>query len=177
MRRAGVAIHLLLASLAIACTAKDEDVATPPPMSYETAHMRLVTGADTNHLLVELAKSAEQQTMGLMARPHLADSAGMLFPYAKDQPDSSAFWMFRTLIPLDIGFMDSTGVIRSVVRMEPCTATIAQGCQTYPARVPFRAALEVNAGYFAQHKVAVGSRLLLGDTLNVDSKPTNGTRP
>lgn len=49
---------------------------------------------------------------------------------------------------------------------EPCQNTLAQGCPVYPARAPFRGALEVNAGYFAQHDIKVGDRLVLRDTAN-----------
>jgi uncharacterized membrane protein (UPF0127 family) len=48
--------------------------------------------------------------------------------------------------------------------MEPCQTILAQGCPSYPAGAPFRAALEVNAGYFAGHSVRVGDQVLLADT-------------
>jgi uncharacterized membrane protein (UPF0127 family) len=101
--------------------------------------------------------------MGLMERRHLAPSAGMLFVYDSTQPPDAGFWMFRTRIPLDIAFLDSAGVVRSVRTMQPCEARIAQGCPTYNPDVPYRYALEVNAGYFQQHGVGVGSTLLLSD--------------
>ena len=99
-----------------------------------------------------------------MERRSLADSAGMLFLYDTTQPQDAAFWMFRTRIPLDIAYIDSTGVIRNIVAMEPCTAVLMKGCPTYPAGVPFRAALEVNKGYFQRHGVALGDRVALEDT-------------
>src|SRR5689334_17564088 len=68
-------------------------------MSFDTATIRLV-GHDTVRLTVELAESQAQQTMGLMERRTLAPDAGMLFLYSSVQPESSAFWMFRTRIPL-----------------------------------------------------------------------------
>ena len=114
--------------------------------------------------VVELAVKPEQHTMGLMERRQLPDSAGMLFLYEATQPDSSAYWMYRTRIPLDIAYVDSAGTIRSIRHMEPCRTMLAQGCPTYPAGAPFRAALEVNAGYFAQHGVQIGDHVLLADT-------------
>ena len=102
--------------------------------------------------------------MGLMERRQLADSAGMLFIYPSDQPATSGFWMFRTRIPLDIAFVDSTGVIRAVRNMVPCTAELAQGCPTYEPGAAYRAALEVNPGYLQRHKLGVGSTIILADT-------------
>lgn len=133
-------------------------------LPFDSAMVRLVTAKDTLRLLTELANTEDRKTLGLMERYHLADSAGMLFAYDSIQPATAAFWMFRTRIPLDIAFMDSTGRIETVSHMVPCTTTLAQGCATYPAGAPYRAALEVNAGYFARHGVAPGDRVLLGDT-------------
>ena len=135
-------------------------------LPFDTATVRLTRAKDTTRVIAELAESEEQRTMGLMERRALAANAGMLFLYSTTQPDTAAFWMFRTRIPLDIAFFDSAGTIRSIQTMQPCQSTLAQGCPGYPARAPFRGALEVNAGYFAQHDVRVGDHLLLQDTAN-----------
>jgi uncharacterized membrane protein (UPF0127 family) len=133
-------------------------------MAFDTATIRIV-GRDTAQLTVQLAESEAQQTMGLMERRTLAPDAGMLFLYGSTQPDSAAFWMFRTRIPLDIAFIDSTGTIRTVLTMQPCPSDLASGCPSYPPTAPYRAALEVNAGYFARRKFAVGDRVVLADTM------------
>jgi uncharacterized membrane protein (UPF0127 family) len=67
--------------------------------------------------------------------------------------------MYRTRIPLDIAFADSTGRIVAVRRMEPCEAQLIAGCPTYEPGHAYRTALEVNAGFFARHGIGVGSRL------------------
>jgi uncharacterized protein len=100
-----------------------------------------------------------------MERRTLAENAGMLFLYPTVQPESSAFWMFRTRIPLDIAFVDDSGVIRSIRAMEPCTSDLAQACQSYPAGASYRAALEVNRGYFDRKRIRLGDRVVLDDTL------------
>ena len=120
---------------------------------------------DTIPLVVELAKTNEQRTMGLMERTRLADTAGMLFIYNAMQPANAGFWMFRTKIPLDIAFADSAGVIRSIRNMVPCTTGMASQCATYEPGARYQVALEVNAGFFARRKVAVGDRIVLADTV------------
>jgi uncharacterized membrane protein (UPF0127 family) len=160
----GIASLLLLA---IACggepAAKDStDYAHVLP--FDAARIRIATSSDTTALTVELAESQEQQTLGLMERRALGENAGMLFLYSSTQPETSAFWMFRTRIPLDIAFIDSAGVIRTIHTMEPCASPLAQGCPNYPAGAPYRAALETNAGFFERHGIRVGDRVLLGDT-------------
>lgn len=154
----------VLLVLAIAC-GKSEPADDPAPsMSFASAPIRVVAGAETLTVMAELAETQDQRTMGLMERRQLPDSAGMLFIYSSDQPATSGFWMFRTRIPLDIAFVDSTGVIRAVRNMVPCTAELAQGCPTYEPGASYRAALEVNPGYLARHKLGVGSRIILADT-------------
>ena len=130
-------------------------------MAFDTARLRFGRLSDTLQLVLELAVSPEQKSMGLMERRLLAPHAGMLFVYDSIQPGDAGFWMYRTRIPLDIAFLDSAGVIRSVRSMTPCPTTIAQGCPTYTPDVPYRFALEMNAGYFARNGINVGDSLLL----------------
>jgi len=160
-----VRIGVLGAAATIACTSGD-DSAGPDRviLRFDTSLVRLATAHDTLRLVTELAYTPDQHSVGLMERRHLPDSAGMLFTYASTQPDTAAYWMYRTRLPLDIAFIDSSGAIRTIRHMVPCPTTLPEGCPSYPAGAPFRAALEVNAGYFARHGVAVGDHVLLGDT-------------
>jgi uncharacterized membrane protein (UPF0127 family) len=132
-------------------------------LHFDSATVRLATGRDTVPLSLELAVSAEQQRLGLMERRHLAERAGMLFVYDSTQPPDAAFWMYRTRIPLDIAFLDSAGVIRSIRAMVPCPTTMPEGCPTYAPGTPYRYALEVNAGALERWGATLGSRLLIGD--------------
>lgn len=162
-----LALYLVAVSAISSLGCRSGDDASNDPyahlMAFDSATIRLV-GRDTTRIAVELAETTAQQTMGLMERRHLNADAGMLFVYSTVQPDSSAFWMFRTRIPLDIAFIDSVGVIRTITTMQPCPSTLAQGCPSYPAGAPFVAALEANAGYFASRQLRVGDRALLADT-------------
>jgi uncharacterized protein len=163
LRRAAWCLVFLIA----ACRGESEadDTQYRNIIPFDTAEVRLASTTDTTILVVELASSNEQQTLGLMERRTLAENAGMLFLYPTVQPESSAFWMFRTRIPLDIAFVDDSGVIRSIRAMEPCTSDLAQACQSYPAGASYRAALEVNRGYFDRKRIRLGDRVVLDDTL------------
>jgi uncharacterized protein len=151
----------------LACgNGKDPEPEPASLLQFDTAHVRIVSRTDTIPLLVELAKTNEQRTMGLMERTRLADTAGMLFLYDDMQPANAGFWMFRTRIPLDIAFADSSGVIRSIRNMVPCTTATAAQCPTYEPGARYQFALEVNSGFFGRQRVAIGDRLILADTLS-----------
>ena len=164
-----VTIRRLLGALALApllgCPSGQSDAAAEYQnvMKFDTARVRLVSGRDTFNLRVELALTPVQQQMGLMERTALAEHAGMLFVYDSTQAADAGFWMYRTRIPLDIAFFDSSGVFRAVRAMEPCATEVVQGCPTYAPGVPYRTALEMNAGYFAKHDIGIGDSLLLRD--------------
>jgi uncharacterized protein len=169
------ALRLALAGAALACGPDEADEAAEGHeydnvLAFDTARVGIATASDTAWLTVQLALSQAQQTLGLMERRHLPDTAGMLFVYAATQPDSSGFWMFRTRVPLDIAFADSAGVIRAIRPMAPCESPVMEGCPTYAAGVPYRLALEVNGGYFARRGIGLGDQLLL-DSLPAAPRP------
>ncbi|HEY0995027.1 MAG TPA: DUF192 domain-containing protein [Gemmatimonadaceae bacterium] len=153
-----------LATLLACRDAKSAGADTGRAMAFDTAVVRIVsTAGDTTRWRVELAATPQQRTMGLMERQALPADAGMLFTYEEMQPADAGFWMYRTRIPLDIAYADSTGTVRVVLRMEACPTALASGCPTYPPNARYQYALEVNAGALAARGVTVGSRILVDD--------------
>jgi len=132
-------------------------------LDFDTATVRLVTVRDTVALALELAVRPDQHRVGLMERRHLPERASMLFVYDATQPPEAGFWMYRTRLPLDIAFLDSLGVIRSIRSMLPCPATLPAGCPTYTPDTPYRYALEVNAGALERWGAVAGTRLLVDE--------------
>ena len=166
LRRPHMALLVCVALLALpGCreSPQSQDAADEHILDFDSATVRLVADGDTLPLTLELAVSTDQHSVGLMERRHLAERAGMLFIYDTTQPPDAGFWMYRTRIPLDIAFLDSAGIIRSVRAMVPCPTTLPQGCPTYPPGTPYRYALEVNAGALTRWGATTGSRLLLSD--------------
>jgi uncharacterized membrane protein (UPF0127 family) len=105
---------------------------------------------------VEVAETPAAREHGLMGRESLAPEAGMIFVFPETM--TGAFWMKNTLIPLSIAFYDESGLIVRILDMEPCRQ---DPCRLYDPRVPYRGALEVNGGAFADWGVAEGDRLRL----------------
>jgi uncharacterized membrane protein (UPF0127 family) len=101
---------------------------------------------------VELARSDEERTRGMMNRRDLGPEAGMLFLFSESEP--RAFWMKNTLIPLDMLFIDDGGrVVGLIERAEPLTTSPRD------PGVPSRYVLEVNGGWAARHGVRPGDRV------------------
>ena len=101
---------------------------------------------------VELALTPEAQRIGLMNRPSMPISAGMLFVY--DRPQRLSFWMRNTLIPLDMLFIDATGVVRHIHHEAvPLDETSIYGGEN------LLAVLEINGGLSRQLGITEGSAL------------------
>ena len=118
--------------------------------------LRPDTGAMLLTVDAELATAPETRTRGLMERSSLPADQGMLFLFEVAQPLS--FWMFNTLISLDIIFADAERRITSVyASVPPCRPPLR--CPTYPSHGPAQFVLEVNAGTAAKVGVGVGDEL------------------
>jgi uncharacterized membrane protein (UPF0127 family) len=157
---------LIVSLFAVLFAACGEDAPPPepidfPPMSFETGIARIETESDTFVVNVQIAESDDQRRVGLMRRESLAADSGMIFVFPREQPADGVFWMFQTLVPLSIAFLDADGRIGSIRDMEPCPSPYPQYCPNYEARVPFTAALEVNRGYFDRQGIGVGDRVVL----------------
>lgn len=117
---------------------------------------------------LEHAATNQQRQWGLMERDTLAADAGMLFFYENPRPASAGFWMYRTLLPLDIAWLDEEGVILAMDTMEPCETEQARDCPVWEPGVRHQNVLEMNAGFFKTHHVRIGDTLVAN--LN-DNKP------
>ena len=110
-------------------------------------------------LEVEVAETRAQRNRGLMQRENLAEDAGMLFLFDGPMAKGVGFYMYRTLIPLDVAFADADGRIVSIMTMTPCPHDDPRRCTIYRPGRAFVSALETNAGFFERHGVKKGDRL------------------
>lgn len=161
---------LLLALSACAPEGGEEPGATAPLVEFDTSSVRVVTHTDTFAVRVEVAATEDQRAFGLMERESLPEDAGMIFLYREDQPPEAGFWMFHTLVPLDIAYLDVLGQIVAIRQMVPCESPDPRWCDTYPPGVPYRSALEVNHGWLDRHGVSVGDKVLLPEELVAASR-------
>lgn len=134
-----------------------------PPVAFDTASVLIDTSEGPVRIRAEVAASQDQRAYGLMERSSLPPEQGMLFTYSEPQSEESGFWMYRTLIPLDIAFLDDDGRIIAIMEMEPCEAPNPRLCPIYSPGQQFVAALEVNRGAFDRWGVGLGDRVRLDD--------------
>ena len=146
-----LSIFLLLACLLACERAPDSGTSSGPP----GAPIGLPDGT-TIH--VELATTPEQVSRGLMFRTQLAADRGMLFVF----PDLQlrAFYMYQTLIPLDIIWIDAGRRIVYISKdTPPCPSRNPSQCPTYGAGPPSQYVLELAAGQAMAHGLKVGDSL------------------
>jgi len=103
---------------------------------------------------LEVAKTPQQQAIGLMARESLPDDRGMLFPFEPARPVS--FWMKNVLIPLDMVFVHDDEIVAIARDVPPCDTT---PCPTYgPDEQMVDYVLELRGGRAAELGLQNGDR-------------------
>jgi uncharacterized membrane protein (UPF0127 family) len=150
---------LLLSTAALGCRSsgnpiKAEQATTADLPSGATVVIPAAARAVT--FRVELARTPDEQSRGLMFRPHLAPDAGMLFLFEGQEVHN--FWMKNTLIPLDMLFIDRDRKIVGIVEnAEPQTLTSRRVDQ------PSKYVLEIGGGVAARLGIRSGTRVEFRD--------------
>lgn len=106
---------------------------------------------------LEVARTPEEQAMGLMYRPALPDNRGMLFQFPRPFPAS--FWMKNVPVALDMVFLRN-GVVKYVAAAVP--ACTADPCPSYGPGTSIDQVIELRSGRAAQ----LG--LKAGDTVKIN---------
>lgn len=111
--------------------------------------VKLTAGIHLIH--AEVADNELARERGLMFRRSLGQNQGMLFVF--EDASSHCMWMKNTLIPLSVAFLDDSGTITNIERMQPQTE------EAHCAARPARYALEMEQGWFARRGIHAGFRL------------------
>lgn len=108
--------------------------------------------ANGTKIELEVARTLEQQEMGLMYRPPLPANRGMLFQFSSPSPES--FWMKNTPVPLDIVFLRKGVVQYIAASVPPCTTN---SCPTYGPRTLVDQVIELHSGRAKELNLKIGS--------------------
>jgi hypothetical protein len=119
--------------------------------------MRDVTLPGGRIIHAELATTPAEMERGLMFRTSLAPDRGMLFVF--QQEGKTPFWMFQTLIPLDMIWMDSRRRIVEISADTPPCRTDESQCPSYGGHQLAQFVLELNGGAAAKYHLKIGDEL------------------
>jgi uncharacterized membrane protein (UPF0127 family) len=147
------AVLLLSACLLFSCALPDA-TADSTPATYLPAGVEVVQFGQAKVKLanqvygLEFAANDQQRARGLMYRTELCAACGMLFDFGQSR--HVGMWMKNTNIPLDVAYIDAQGTIINIEQMQPHTL------QAHHSDTAVRYAIEMNLGWFAQHKIEAG---------------------
>ena len=139
-------IAIALLGLSVSLTAFSQTSDAP---QLDLPRIKLSAGM---HLIdTQVARTNAQRQTGLMHRPSMPQTEGMLFVF--DEPATQCFWMKNTLLPLTAAFVADDGRIVNLANMKPQTTD--SHCSTQPVRY----VLEMNQGWFDKKGIKAGSKL------------------
>ncbi|MEY4645555.1 MAG: hypothetical protein RLZZ596_2386 [Pseudomonadota bacterium] len=107
--------------------------------------------AGMHQIDAQVARTADQRSIGLMFRQEMPMHEGMLFVF--EQAAQQCFWMKNTLLPLTAAFISEDGTIVNLADMRP------QATDSHCSLKPVRFVLEMNQGWFAKRGIKPGSKL------------------
>ncbi len=113
---------------------------------------------DQNFTL-EIADNPYLQAKGLSNRSQLCPQCGMLFLFSAERKQS--FWMKETLIPLDMIFIDKSGLITDIYTALPEPGKADFQLKIYASTRPAIYVIELNAGTATKLNLQVGDRINL----------------
>lgn len=156
LRSAGISRRLLLSGLAVAFAwTLAGDAAAQSPVQFGRSKVVVTTAQGPETFTVEVARSVDQRSLGLMNRPTLAPDRGMLFDFEQVQPVS--MWMKNTLISLDMIFIAADGRIVNIAEN-----TKPQSLATINSAGPVLGVLEVAGGTAKRLGIRVGDQVRHG---------------
>jgi uncharacterized protein len=150
-----VAASTCLILMTFGCAERDPQAAPVKPATSNEPHpqvlptIQMKLGTSTVTLMV--ADEDHERQMGLMHRRDMKPDEGMIFAFPAEAP--RAFWMRNTPIDLDIVYLDRTGKVVSIRRMN------AYSEATVPSGADAKYAIELNAGRAAELGLVVGQAL------------------
>lgn len=147
MRTRSIAIAIVCLDLLIGAAYGARAQETRPALPIELP--------DGQSVLLELAATPAQRSLGLMFRPALADAEGMLFLFSSR--DYHAIWMKNMLISIDILWLDEQKrIVHVEANVPPCQRS---PCATYRPTAPAAYVIELAAGAAERHQLRPGVQL------------------
>lgn len=125
-------------------------------LAFEESSLSVETATGTHEFTIEIARTPQEQGLGLMHRRELAPDYAMLFPFAEAR--EASFWMRDTYVSLDMVFIAEDGIVHRIERdTEPLSL------RSVHSRGPVIAVLEFVAGTADRIGLEPGDRVVHRD--------------
>jgi uncharacterized membrane protein (UPF0127 family) len=122
------------------------------------AKMPVVRIASKNVVKLEVASTPAEIEHGLMYRTFLPEDCGMVFLF--HPPRAVKFWMYHTLISLDMCFVNDGKIVKIFHNCPPCRSEDPSRCPTYPeSEMMVSEVIELNGGYAQRHGIKEGDEV------------------
>lgn len=138
---------LVLASLIVALFASATSV-----FGQALEQLTVVTTSGRHVFQVEVMRTPDQRSKGLMFRRFMPADRGMLFDFERVEP--VAMWMQNTFISLDMVFIRADGTVARIAEQTEPLST-----RTIPSGEPVLGVLEVNAGIASKIGLKAGDKV------------------
>lgn len=130
------------------------------PLPAQPAVLRIVhAGAPDHELTLAVADTPKRREIGLMCVHGLRPFAGMIFAFTSSGPQE--FWMKRTLIPLDMVWVDDHGRVTTVAANVPQSTMDEADDKVARRSGTGRYVIELRAGDAARAGIRAGASLTL----------------
>ncbi len=151
-------VFMCIMNLAIPLKAGDNLTGRPAPEQNDRVRpdgvLEFITPDDAAavSIVIEIADTPEARITGLMGRPSLHLTDGMLFIFP--QAEVRDFWMSQTPVSLDMIFVDSQKTIVHIAE-----STRPMSTKLYNSRFPAQYVVEVRSGFTKLYKIENGMRI------------------
>ncbi|MEO6323668.1 MAG: DUF192 domain-containing protein [Thermoanaerobaculia bacterium] len=151
---------LLMATVMASCSpspgSADRSIARTAAVPTTVVSGPRVVFPSGTSVTVEVARTDQEKSQGLMFRESMPQEAGMVFLF--EGLEIRPFWMKDCHFPLDMIYTRKDGTIVDVLKdVPPCRA---DPCPSYPPKGKADTVVEVNAGFAAKNGALPGARLV-----------------
>lgn len=108
---------------------------------------------------LEIAKTVLQKANGLSKREKICENCGVIFIFNND--NIQPFWMKDTLIPLDMIWINSQGIVVSLQTAQPEPNTPFTKLKIYKNDKPAKYVIEINANDAQKLNLNIGDKINL----------------
>ncbi len=114
------------------------------------------TTIDRQTIKLEVARTPQEQAIGLMFRESLQRDRGMLFPF--ESARIARFWMKNVSIPLDMVFLKGDRVVDIAINVPPCKT---ESCPVYGPDLLVDRVLELPGGKSQELGLKPGDKIVI----------------